>query len=119
LANSGLEPFGLVGLETMAVGGVAFVGARERTTRLTAMMPSRCRPVIRERLFTCTHPPVGRILERSLREASIRTASRYTWPSVLQRVWLPFLEELTAPLGTVPAAVSYREPKRGSYVFAS
>lgn len=85
LANSGREPFGLVGLEVMAVGGVAVTGstgedyaqpfenaivcdtgdARELASGLEAILAD------------------GELV-RTIRAGALATARRYTWPRVLE-----------------------------------
>lgn len=87
LANSEKEPFGLVGLEVMGAGGIAFVGRtgedyavpygnsivvqtddpRELMTHLTAL---GARPALGERI----------------RADGRRTAERYVWPRILDGV---------------------------------
>ncbi len=95
LANSGVEPFGLVGLETMAVGGVAFVGCTGEdyaTNRYDAICLQTNDPleIAHHATYLQSHP--GEAL--NLRHAAKRTAALYTWRSVIQRVFLPTLEEL-------------------------
>ena len=87
LANSEKEPFGLVGLEVMGAGGLAFVGRtgedyavpygnavvvqtddpRELATHLTALG---------------SRPELG----QRIREEGQRTAERYVWPRILDGV---------------------------------
>lgn len=92
LANSGFEPFGLVGLETMAAGGVAVVGA-------TGEDYARH---LHNSLVVQTDDPLelsdGVI--RLLRDGSLRTRIRrqgkatartYTWEEVISTELLPLL----------------------------
>jgi glycosyltransferase involved in cell wall biosynthesis len=90
LANSGHEPFGLVGLETMAAGGVACTGCSGEDYA----MPGRNALVLE------THDPwefVGLFgdlrahpdRERSLRQNGERTARDYAWPRLIHQVLLP------------------------------
>jgi len=92
LANSGFEPFGLVGLETMAAGGVAVVGA-------TGEDYARH---LHNSLVVQTDDPseLGDGIVRLLRDASLRarirrqgraTARTYTWEEVISTELLPLL----------------------------
>jgi glycosyltransferase involved in cell wall biosynthesis len=95
LANSGLEPFGLVGLETMAVGGVAFVGStgEEYVTPgydAISLQTSDPREIVHYVAYLGGSPEA----EGRLRRAARRSAARYTWQSVIGRVLMPVLEEL-------------------------
>jgi glycosyltransferase involved in cell wall biosynthesis len=97
LANSAHEPFGLVGLETMAAGGLACTGA----TGEDYALPGRNAVVLEtgdprelvgwlERLRA--HPDQA----RSIRRAGRSTARLFEWSEVAQRVLLPHVE-LSAP----------------------
>jgi glycosyltransferase involved in cell wall biosynthesis len=95
LANSGLEPFGLVGLETMAVGGVAFVGStgEEYATPghdAICLQTSDPREIVHYVAYLGNSPEA----EARLRRAARRSAARYTWQSVIRRALIPILEEL-------------------------
>jgi glycosyltransferase involved in cell wall biosynthesis len=95
LANSGLEPFGLVGLETMAVGGVAFVGStgEEYVTSgydAISLQTSDPREIVHYVAYLGGSPQA----EARLRRAARRSAARYTWEAVTRRVLIPVLEEL-------------------------
>ncbi len=84
LANSGKEPFGLVGLEVMAAGGIAVCGSTGE---------DYARPF--DNAIVCdTGDPLelATYLERlwmedgmraRIRESAERTARQYTWPAVL------------------------------------
>jgi len=98
LANSRFEPFGLVGLEAMAAGGVACVGI----TGEDYAIPGRNALVLQtddaaelvavlERLRT--HPEE----ERALRRTARLTAGTFAWHEVVTRVLLPRLELLHSP----------------------
>jgi glycosyltransferase involved in cell wall biosynthesis len=105
LANSGHEPFGIVGLEVMGAGGVAVVGA---TGEDYAVSFQNC-------LVTETDDPeelVGYLLHvRSnprladeIRQEAKRTAALFTWPEVIENL-LGKLEYLALRQGvaeTVP-----------------
>ncbi|MBI4340506.1 MAG: glycosyltransferase [Chloroflexi bacterium] len=94
LANSGLEPFGLVGLETMASGGVAFVGCTGEdyaTPGHDAISIQTSDP--REIVYNAVALHKDREASIQLRHSARRTAGHYTWPAVLHRILFPFLEE--------------------------
>ena len=90
LANSGHEPFGLVGLETMAAGGIACTGcsgeeyavAGHNALVLQTAEPREFMGLYR---WLCAHPCEA----RALRRAGRSTARHYAWPEVLERVLLP------------------------------
>jgi glycosyltransferase involved in cell wall biosynthesis len=104
LASSGIEPFGLVGLETMAVGGIAFVGStgEDYVTHghdAISIQTNEAREIVHHVLW------LRAFKERALRlrQAAKRTAARHTWHSVIRRVLFPFLEELDFELSpTLP-----------------
>jgi glycosyltransferase involved in cell wall biosynthesis len=98
LANSRFEPFGLVGLEAMAAGGVACVGL----TGEDYALPGRNALVLQtedpfelvavlDRLRA--HPEE----ERSLRATARRTARTFAWSEVVSRILLPRVELLRSP----------------------
>jgi glycosyltransferase involved in cell wall biosynthesis len=97
LANSGVEPFGLVGLETMAVGGVAMVGctgedyATHGDDAITLQTSDPLEVVHHVRRLR--HVPAE---ARRLRRSARRSATRYSWPSVIERAMLPVLNHLDA-----------------------
>jgi glycosyltransferase involved in cell wall biosynthesis len=89
VANSLMEPFGLVGLEAMAAGGVAVVGAtgedyanEENALRLSSgtaeELAVRARALVRD---------PG--LAQRIRAAGRRTAREFVWERVLQTTLLP------------------------------
>jgi glycosyltransferase involved in cell wall biosynthesis len=95
LANSGVEPFGLVGLETMAVGGVAFVGSTGEDYVIpgydaVSLQTSNPREIVHRVAYL--HGSKADV--RRLRRAARHSAARYTWPAVIRRVLLPVLEEM-------------------------
>jgi glycosyltransferase involved in cell wall biosynthesis len=96
LANSRHEPFGLVGLETMAVGGVACTGCSGEDYAL----PSRNALVLETRdphefLGLFGELRANPALERAIRRAGRITAKQYTWYQVMQRHLLPRLRLLS------------------------
>jgi len=97
LANSGHEPFGLVGLETMAVGGVACTGCSGEDYAVpghNALVLETSDPQEFVGLFRelRAHPE----RERAIRRAGQLTAKRYTWTGIVQRALLPRLRVLSA-----------------------
>jgi glycosyltransferase involved in cell wall biosynthesis len=94
LANSGLEPFGLVGLEVMAEGGVAVTGATGEDYARTfenALCIETEDP--REIVSGIAHLKAHPELELKLRKAARETAESYTWDAVIDGL-LPRLEML-------------------------
>ena len=96
LANSRHEPFGLVGLETMAVGGIACTGCSGEDYA----MPGRNALVLEttdplEFLGLFGELRANPALERAIRRAGRRTAQQYTWLHIMQRYLLPRLRLLT------------------------
>ena len=90
LANSRHEPFGLVGLETMAAGGLACTGGTGEDYVLpgqNALVLETDEPSEFVRLFERLR---GRPDEaRAIRRAGRATARRFAWAEVVQRVLLP------------------------------
>jgi glycosyltransferase involved in cell wall biosynthesis len=92
LANSGHEPFGLVGLETMAAGGLACTGSTGEDYAVAgwnALVLQRNDPGEFVRLFhrLQSHPAE----ERAIRHHGKLTAQQYTWEHVIRRDFLPRL----------------------------
>lgn len=92
LANSGHEPFGLVGLETMAVGGLACTGTSGEDYAVdgeNALVLQTNDPEEFVSLFERTRkrPEHG----RELRAAGMQTARQYAWSRVLERALMPRL----------------------------
>ena len=83
LANSGIEPFGLVGLEVMGAGGVAFTGAtgedyavpHQNAVVLDTDQPLEIAHYVR---LLWSQPRWS----QRLREEAQRTAQRFAWPRV-------------------------------------
>ena len=84
LANSGREPFGLVGLEVMAAGGIAFVGATgedyARPYGNAVVVETDDPDEILHHARTLADRPD---LAESLREEGRRTALAYAWSRIL------------------------------------
>lgn len=93
LANSGHEPFGLVGLETMAAGGIACTGCSGEDYVVpgqNALVLESEDPREFVRLFERlrANPTEALLLRRSARN----TAQRYRWPEIVSRALLPRIE---------------------------
>lgn len=98
LANSRHEPFGLVGLETMAVGGVACTGSSGEDYAVpgrNALVLETMDP--REFLNLFAELRATPALERTIRRAGRLTARQYTWLQIMQRYLLPRLRLLAMP----------------------
>jgi hypothetical protein len=92
LANSGREPFGLVGLETMAMEGVACTGATGEdyvVPGYNALILETTDPQEFVSQYGALHDDPVR--ERAMRRAGRATAQRYAWPHIVQEVLLPRL----------------------------
>jgi glycosyltransferase involved in cell wall biosynthesis len=95
LANSGREPFGLVGLETMAAGGVACTGCTGEDYVVpgqNALVLETTNPWEFVSLFRELRANPAQ--ERALRRAGRATAERYAWPHIVQRLLLPRLHQV-------------------------
>jgi glycosyltransferase involved in cell wall biosynthesis len=87
LANSGHEPFGLVGLETMAAGGIAFTGSTGEDYAIpyrNAMVMETADPKEIETYITYLdrHPEE----RRRMRQAGRGTAGQYVWEKVIKNL---------------------------------
>jgi glycosyltransferase involved in cell wall biosynthesis len=92
LANSGREPFGLVGLETMAAGGVACTGCTGEDYVVpgqNALVLETADPWEFVTLFRELRANPAR--DRALRRAGRRTAEQYSWSRIVGRLLLPRL----------------------------
>ncbi|HVC39637.1 MAG TPA: glycosyltransferase family 4 protein [Candidatus Dormibacteraeota bacterium] len=100
LANSGFEPFGLVGLETMAAGGVAVVGATgedyarhlHNSLVIESDSPVELAQVISR---VVAQPLVG----EEIRQSARAMAGTYSWPLVVEGDLLPRLPLLAQRQG--------------------
>ena len=100
LANSEHEPFGLVGLETMAAGGIACTGCSGEDYAIAgqnALVLETADPREFVGLFNRlrSNPAEASALRRSGRS----TAQRYAWPQVARGVLLPRIELARAGAG--------------------
>jgi len=122
LANSGHEPFGLVGLEAMAAGGIACTGGTGEDYVVpgwNSLVAQTGNPweFIGQYLILRSQPQ----MERSLRRRGRWTAQRYTWRSVVDRHFLrqpPILPSSEStpdqPNGSWRHEVPSRLPQPGS-----
>lgn len=92
LANSGHEPFGLVGLETMAVGGLACTGSTgedyARPGWNALMLQTNTPGELVHHLHRLRANPAE---ERAIRQRGKSTAREYQWHEVIRRGLLPHL----------------------------
>ena len=116
LANSEREPFGLVGLETMASGGVAFVGSIGEdyaTNGHDAVCLQSKDPweVVRY-LSQLIDNPARAI---AMRQAARASAARFNWEAVVKRVLIPSLG-LPLPMQLNPCGrmARARQPGQGT-----
>jgi len=98
VANSDHEPFGLVGLEAMAAGGLACTGCSGEDYAVAgrnALVLETDDPAE----FIGLYEPLRRNpeRERAIRRAGQITARHYAWPEVVQGVLLPRLALQRAP----------------------
>jgi glycosyltransferase involved in cell wall biosynthesis len=94
LANSGHEPFGLVGLETMAAGGVAFTGGTGEDYVIAgrnALVVQTDDPSEFLALFSPLREDPR--ADAAIRRAARRTAREYAWPEIVERNLLPRVPE--------------------------
>jgi glycosyltransferase involved in cell wall biosynthesis len=85
LANSVSEPFGLVGLEAMAAGGVVYTGGTGEDYAVSGknavvLETTDAREIARRSVQLSEQPEVGARLRRAAR----RTARSYTWEKVVK-----------------------------------
>lgn len=115
LANSGHEPFGLVGLEAMAAGGVSCTGCSGEDYAVpghNALILESGDPREFLGLFGALRDEPGR--ERALRRAGQHTARRYAWPRVVGHVLMPrvSLQHAEPARNPAPGAGVLRVPFR-------
>ncbi len=98
LANSGHEPFGLVGLETMAAGGVACTGCSGEDYAVpgqNALVLQTANPREFVTLFQELEANPTRM--RAMRRAGQVTARRYAWREIVAHNLLPRFRLLASP----------------------
>lgn len=87
LANSVSEPFGLVGLEAMAAGGLVFTGGTGEDYAINgynAIVLESLDP--REIALRCREVGDAPPLQQRIRRSARRTARKYLWPVVVDRM---------------------------------
>jgi glycosyltransferase involved in cell wall biosynthesis len=87
LANSGREPFGLVGLEAMAAGGLAFTGSTGEDYAIPfhnaiILETSDAKEIESYVMFLASHPEE----EGKIRKAARCTAGRFTWEQITENL---------------------------------
>jgi glycosyltransferase involved in cell wall biosynthesis len=113
LANSQHEPFGLVGLETMAAGGVACIGYTGEDYAVpgyNALALETNDPQEFLDLFGTLR--INPTLDRALRRAGRVTAQHYTWSQIMHRVLLPRLRFISG-FSNGAETVQYSQGKKG------
>jgi glycosyltransferase involved in cell wall biosynthesis len=111
LANSVHEPFGLVGLEAMAVGGLACTGCSGEDYVLpgqNALMLETDDPREFLQLYASLRSDPG--AARALRRAARWTARRFAWVEVIGRTLLPRLAGSGFPVAAPGASRAAGEP---------
>ncbi|HEX8919485.1 MAG TPA: glycosyltransferase family 4 protein [Chloroflexota bacterium] len=104
LANSGHEPFGLVGLEVMGAGGVAFVGSTgeeyaEPDRNAVVLDTDDPREIVVQLKRLQGEPEEAEKLRRRAR----KTAQAYVWPEVLKELFTK-MEYVALARGVEPPA---------------
>jgi glycosyltransferase involved in cell wall biosynthesis len=113
LANSQHEPFGLVGLETMAAGGIACTGCSGEDYAIAgqnALVLETEDPREFVGLFRQLRANPAQAL--ALRRSGRYTAQRYAWPRVAQGVLLPRIELARSGAGATRRAPLAALPQR-------
>lgn len=91
LANSGHEPFGLVGLEAMAAGGLACTGCSGEDYAIpgrNALVVQTANP----KEFIGHFARLSKAVAQSIRDAGRGTAASYAWPEIINRNLLPEID---------------------------
>ena len=117
LANSGREPFGLVGLETMAAGGIAFTGSTgedyaisfHNSIGLETSDPAEIESYL---IYLFDHPEE----EERIRKAARYTAARFTWEQIMDNLILRLeFQAKTQRLSIAPRIISPEKPAFGFF----
>jgi glycosyltransferase involved in cell wall biosynthesis len=105
LANSQHEPFGLVGLETMAAGGVACIGYTGEDYAVPGHNAlALATNDLQEFLDLFEMLRLNPTMDRALRRAGRITAQHFTWLQITHRILLPRLHLIaSASTGTKTA----------------
>lgn len=93
LANSGFEPFGLVGLEAMACGGLSFVGTTGEDYATSgfdaiSVQGNESGDLVRRLLEMKAAPQLAARIRRQARQ----TAARFAWPEVIRTYIAPLAQ---------------------------
>ena len=92
LANSGREPFGLVGLEAMASGSVTCVGGTGEEYAVPGWNALVLQTEDPREFFTQFEPLLANPLEaEAMRRRAVATARRFVWREIVERNLLPRL----------------------------
>lgn len=115
LANSGHEPFGLVGLETMAVGGIACTGCTGEDYAVhgwNALVLQTNDPEEFVNLFHQMHEHPAEM--RALRQRGKLTAKQYAWHTIIQRNLFPRIafRNVSSPLKSSQMPYRLEQRKR-------
>jgi glycosyltransferase involved in cell wall biosynthesis len=107
LANSSHEPFGLVGLEAMAAGGLACVGGTgedyaQPGWNALVLQENDPRELIRTFARIASNPPEA----ATMRRRGMAAARQFAWREVVRRNILPFLD--------VPIAAPVERPRKAA-----
>ena len=87
LANSGREPFGLVGLEAMAAGGIVFTGSTGEDYAIPfvnsfVLETADSMEIVNHVLYLQEYPEEGERMRRAARH----TATQFTWEEAVQNL---------------------------------
>ncbi len=115
LANSGHEPFGLVGLEAMAAGGIACVGGTGEDYAVAGwnslvLQTTEPREFVNALHRLEAHPEE----ELGLRRNALATARRFAWNEIVSRVVLPQVAGDAAPTRAHVEAATCEETPRSA-----
>jgi len=98
LANSRYEPFGLVGLEAMAVGGVACVGGTGEDFAHPGWNSLALQTEDPQEFLAVFHPLQDPERSEEIRRRAREAAAWYRWDAVLERQLLPHVVRLSVPM---------------------
>jgi glycosyltransferase involved in cell wall biosynthesis len=109
LANSGHEPFGLVGLETMAVGGLACTGGTGEDYVIPGWNALVLQSTDPKEFVNLYEPLRAKPSDlRAVRRHAKYTASQNTWQAVIQRNLLPRIA-LSGKLQLKPVSLGHKK----------
>jgi glycosyltransferase involved in cell wall biosynthesis len=106
LANSGHEPFGIVGLEAMAAGGVAFTGSTGEDYAISfvnafVLETTDPKEIVAYMVYLMNYPEES----QRIRKAARLTAGYFTWDAAAQNL-ISKLENQARIQGTLSGAVT-------------